>query len=98
MAYEIVKKKRFYNQLFKLLSYLETNWGLQVASEFLNKIDSRFKTLEEQPFIGRPSTQSQTRSILITSHNRLIYKISGNKIIVLAMYDTRMNLKKNRYL
>jgi plasmid stabilization system protein ParE len=97
MAYEIVKKKRFYNQLFKLLSYLEENWGMKVASEFLDKIDSRFKTLEEQPFIGKPTVKSETRTILITPHNRLIYKISGNKIIVLAMYDTRMNPKKNRY-
>jgi len=26
-----------------------------------------------------------------------VYKISGNKIIVLDMYDTRMNRKKNPY-
>ena len=42
MAYEIVKKKRFFNQLYKLLFYLENNWGLKVAFGFLENIDRRF--------------------------------------------------------
>lgn len=97
MAYEIVKKKRFFNQLYKLLFYLENNWGLKVAFEFLENIDRRFKTLEDQPYIGKLTSKTNARSILITPHNRVIYKVSGNKIIILAMYDTRMNPKKNRY-
>jgi plasmid stabilization system protein ParE len=97
MAYQIVLKKRFINQLYKLLLYLEENWGYAVAAEFQKNIDTHSKLLEQQPNIGKTTAKVNARSILITPHNRIVYKISGDKIIIITMYDTRMNPKKNRY-
>jgi len=37
------------------------------------------------------------RGLLITRHNKMYYKVMGDKVVVLNMYDTRMNLKKNPY-
>ncbi len=99
MAYQIVYKKRFTNKLLKLLLYLEKEWNKQVADEFLQKLDKRIATLKNQPYIGNPSQTVQgVRGILITRHNKLYYKISSNSVIILNMYDTRMNPKTNRYL
>ncbi len=99
MAYQIIYKKRFYNKLTFLLDYLEKEWSEAVARQFVTKLDKRIATLKEQPYLGSPSqTVKNVRGILVTRHNKLFYKISGTTIIILNMYDTRINPKKNRYL
>jgi plasmid stabilization system protein ParE len=98
MAYEIILKKRFTNKLLKVLAYLEKNWSQQVAANFLKKIDHRLQQLSGQPFTGAASEKiKDVRGVLITRHNRLYYKVKGKKVIVLNMYDTRMNPKKKKY-
>jgi plasmid stabilization system protein ParE len=98
MAYEIVIKKRFSNKVVKVLTYLEKEWSLQVASAFLVKIDRRIELLKKHPHIGAPSIKiKDVRGILITRHNKMYYKISGKKVVILNMYDTRMNPKRNPY-
>lgn len=98
MAYEIIYKERFTQKLFKLLDYLKREWSERVADKFINELLERLKTLSTQPFIGAPSTKIKSvRSILITKHNRIYYRIKDNQIEVLNLYDTRINPKKNRY-
>jgi len=72
--------------------------GQKTATEFLSKLDTRIHTLKEQLFIGKPSAKKpEIRTILITRHNRLYYKVSNKAIIILNMYDTRRNPQKNPY-
>ena len=98
MAFQIIVKKRFTNKVKKVLTYLEKEWSHKVAVEFLLKIDRRFELLAQQPYIGAPSTKvKDIRGLLITRHNRLYYKINGNKVTILNMYDTRMDPKRNPY-
>ena len=98
MAYKIIFKKRFSNKLVKLLEYLEKHWGNQVATDFLIKLDKRSATHKLQPFIGKPSEKNPAiRTILLSKQNRLYYKCSNNTVIILNMYDTRINPKKNPY-
>lgn len=98
MAYKVIYKKRFNNKLLKLLQYLEKEWSKEVGMEFLNRLDRRIETLKKQPFIGKASSlKPEIRTILITKQNRLYYKFSNNSIIILNMYDTRKNPKKNVY-
>ena len=98
MAYKIIYKRRFNNKLVKLLQYLENEWNQNTAAEFLNKLDTRIGTLKEHPFIGKASAaKPEVRAILITKHNKLYYKFSNNKVIIINMYDTRKSPKKNPY-
>ena len=98
MAYQIIVKKRFTNKVRKVLAYLEKEWSHKVAVDFLLKIDRRIELLTRQPAIGAPSTKiKDVRGLLITRHNRMYYKIKDDKVIILNMYDTRMNPKKNPY-
>ncbi|MEO5944991.1 MAG: type II toxin-antitoxin system RelE/ParE family toxin [Ferruginibacter sp.] len=98
MAYQIIVKKRFTNRVQKILAYLEEVWSHKIAVEFLLKIDRRIALLATQPYIGALSSKvKDIRGLLITRHNRLYYKIKGDKVIILNMYDTRINLKKNPY-
>lgn len=80
MAFQIIVKKRFSNKVKKVLAYLEKEWSYKVASAFLLKIDRRIEQLTQQPYIGAPSSKvKDIRGLLITRHNRLYYKIIGNK-------------------
>ena len=98
MAYEIIFKKRFTNKLIKLLAYLEQEWSQQAATNFLKKTDHPIGQLSSQPFTGVPSEKiKDVRAVLITRHNRLYYKVKGKKVIILNMYDTRMNPKRKKY-
>ena len=98
MAYQIILKKRFTNKLVKLLAYLEKEWSHKVAANFLQKIDRRIQQLSGQPLTGISSERIEgVRSVFITRHNRLYYKVKGKKVIVLNMYDTRINPKKKKY-
>jgi plasmid stabilization system protein ParE len=66
--------------------------------EFLQKIDRRIELLTSQPYMGAQSTKvKDIRGLLVTRHNRLYYKIKDDKVIILNMYDTRLNPKKNPY-
>jgi plasmid stabilization system protein ParE len=71
--------------------------GLLVAQRFAKQLDNKFLTLQQQPLIDKPSLYIPTvRSILAGKHNRLYYRIESNKIIILNMYDTRINPKRNK--
>ena len=90
MEYQIVVKKRFAGNLLKLLLYLEKEWGKKVADEFTQKILDTIKLLKLHPYVGAPSKKIPgARGILISSHNRLFYRIVRNKIIVITLADTR---------
>lgn len=98
MAYRIIFKKRFTNKVQKVLTYLEKECSDKVAAQFLLKIDRKLEMLKKQPGIGRPSQKVPgVRGLLITRHNKMFYKIAGNQVTILNMYDTRMNPKKNPY-
>lgn len=98
MAYQIIYKKRFLQKLFNLLDYLKKEWDETTVENFLQRFQSRINTLSKQPFIGAPSTVvKEVRSILITRHNRVYYRIKGEIIEIINMYDIRINPKKNPY-
>ncbi|MDI9364711.1 MAG: type II toxin-antitoxin system RelE/ParE family toxin [Flavobacterium sp.] len=95
MARRIILSKRFTNKLAKLIAYLKIEWNKQVADEFSKELFSRIDTLSLQPFIGKPSNRkTNTRSILITKHNRMFYRVDGNLIKIVNMFDTLIHPKK----
>ncbi|HKB45731.1 MAG TPA: hypothetical protein VKC90_15140 [Chitinophagaceae bacterium] len=68
------------------------------SSKLSQKIDHRLGQLSGQPFTGVVSEKiKDVRAILITRHNLLYYKVKGKKVMILNMYDTRMNPKKKKY-
>ncbi|MBX2932189.1 MAG: hypothetical protein KF781_09605 [Chitinophagaceae bacterium] len=61
---------------------MEENWGMTVAIKFQENIDRHLKLLETQPYIGKTTRQVNAYSILITPHNRVVYKISTKFIYI----------------
>ena len=98
MAFQIITKKRFEKKVIKLLLYLETEWSDTVAINFKITLLRKLELLATQPQIGvEVNSLKNIRSILITKHNRVYYRIEEDKIIVLNMIDTRKNPKKNPF-
>ncbi len=96
MVYKIVFKKRFKDRFEKTLLYIESEFGLAVSQKFAALVERKLKNLQQQPFIGSTSvTLPHVKSILAGRQNRIYYRIEGKKIVVLNMYDTRINPKRN---
>ncbi|MES2701796.1 MAG: type II toxin-antitoxin system RelE/ParE family toxin [Bacteroidota bacterium] len=89
MAHQIIIKKRFENRLNEILVYLEKDWNKKVANQFLEKLYLRIDEIRFHPYIGALTGVGDTRSISITKHNRLFYRVAGNKVFIVTIYDTR---------
>jgi mRNA-degrading endonuclease YafQ of YafQ-DinJ toxin-antitoxin module len=89
MAYKIIVNKRFIATLSKVLAYLEKEWSKKIADDFLLKVDVRIDSLQHHPFIGGQTKFKGIRGIHVTKHNRMYYKVKGNKVTILNLYDTR---------
>ena len=95
--YEIIYKKRFQRKFLILINYLSTEWSLAVTDKFIETFQSRIAILMLNPEIGKQSSVLDVRTILITKHNRLYYRVKEHTIEILNMYDTRLNPKNNPY-
>ena len=54
--------------------------------------------LINEPDSGRNSTKvPDVQWILITKHNKLYYRVKGEIIYVITLFDTRQNPNRNKY-
>lgn len=98
MALTIITKKRFENKVKNLVKYLLENWYDSVADDFIFKLDNVVRLLSLTPHIGKTIKNfKNTRSILITNHNRLYYRIEKSNLILVNLIDTRRNPKTNPF-
>ncbi len=67
-----------------IVEYLLKYWDIEIASRFIDIVNHKVKQLSLHPEIGIRSTREKNvRSILITRHSRLYYRIVENQIIEL---------------
>ena len=99
MAYKIIASKLFQKKIIALNSYLQTEWGMAVASRFNETLIKIILTIADQPGTGSVSKKKKdVRKILITKHNRLYYRVKDKEtIFLLTLFDTRQNPKRNKY-
>ena len=84
MALQITWAANALEDYEKIVDYLIKEWSLPVAEKFVESIEKRLHTLSSFPYIGISSIrQPSIRSISITKHNRLYYRISAKGIEVL---------------
>ena len=98
MAHQIVIKKRFVVKVERVFNYLKTDWSIDVAEKFIFRLQLTLHNLSQQPKAGKAlNDKSNIRSFLITKHNKIYYKITEEQIIILNMFDTRINPNRNPY-
>lgn len=94
MAHEIVINKRFSNKMLDVLDYLKEEWSEKIAFEFLDTVYARIDAIQINPFIGAPVGLGTVRSLHVTKHNRLFYRVESKTVIILNLYDTRSSRKR----
>jgi len=95
MDFEIVWSKRSQKDVESIIRYLKENWPEVVLLNFQAAIFSKIEIIFQLHNIGL-STENDLnkRSIPITKHTRLFYKIGKRKITIVTLFDTRQNPKK----
>ncbi len=98
MALEVRAKKTFEKNLQTLVNFLDTEWGVNVTDAFLKKLWKRIDLLVLHPEIGIKSTKIRNvRSVPITKHNRLYYRVEGKYLILLLLFSNKLSPRRNRY-
>ena len=98
MALEVVWTENAIQDYKLVIDYLLLEWSLPVAEKFAETLDRRIDVLSRFPNIGIASTKDLSiRSIVITKHNKLYYRLLSDKIEILNIFDTRQNPQKNLY-
>jgi plasmid stabilization system protein ParE len=99
MALKIEVKKRFINSMKKVHEHLEKKWSAAVADEFNRIADEKIKKVARQPDIGNVTAIANVRSVLAGKgyQNRIYYRVTKDRLIIINMIDTRKNPKKNPF-
>jgi len=94
MDKEIIWRKKAIGQLNALSDFLKSEWGERVALEFIDILERRVNILTSFPLAGRKLYRGKAyRKLILTQHNFLLYLIKKDKIIIIAIEDTRQKPK-----
>ena len=91
-TFKILWSKRAYNSLSNVISFLEDNWTEKEIKKFSQKLDHCINIIEKNPETFPLSDYKPgLRKVVVTRQNTLYYKIDGNIVTLVNIFDTRQN-------
>jgi plasmid stabilization system protein ParE len=86
------------DSLREIARYVSVKFGTKARQDFLQKVKDTEMLLRQSPNVGkidslfenRPETY---RSVIINGLNKMVYRIDGNTIYIVAFWDTRKEPK-----
>jgi plasmid stabilization system protein ParE len=98
MAYQIVVTEYFEETTANTIRWLEAEWSSQSADKFEKKLKAAIERISKSPTTGKLSSHFKNiRSVLVTKHNRIYYKMEGEIIILLELFETKQSPQRNKY-
>ena len=98
MAKEIKLTKRAQQKLVKIAEYLEEEFGVSVAQTFSARIIDFFEVLSNYPSLGTlVDNKKDVYGFVLSKQITVFYRAKEAEIIVLNLFDNRMNPKKSKY-
>lgn len=95
MSKELVWSELAETDLIELSQYLKENWSERVLSKFYYKLESTLVRLQANPkqfpFLNKTL---RYRKCVLTKQNTIYYKEYKKHILILRVFDSRMNPKK----
>ena len=74
----------------KILEFLIQNWSLQDAENFQKITEEKLHLLARFPHLGTVSEKNNLfRQFILTKHNKLIYYVQKDKLLIVEIIDTR---------
>src|SRR5688572_18546048 len=98
MAYKITYNITFRKDSIHTANWIENKWGKKAADDFVFLLYGKIQRLAITPLAGRRAQNAKNvRKIVITKYNIVYYRVNRGTITILALFETRLNPKKNRY-
>lgn len=98
MVKQVIWQKRPLEQQHDLLVYLETEFSFQTAQKFSARMDQMLELLKKQPLIGRPvKNRSNIRYVKVGRYQRMYYRLHGNTMYIIRLFDMRQDPKKDPF-
>jgi plasmid stabilization system protein ParE len=97
MAKEIVWSDQAQFDFENIIEFLRKEWSEKEIRNFILETSRVINFISEHPYIFRNTKHYNAREVLVTSHNLLVYKIDGDKIILITFWDTRQNPNRKKY-
>lgn len=98
MEAEVVITQRFRKNVLKVHAYLVKKFSVNVANDFLTRLEKRLDFIAANPEAGKASLKKKNvRSILLTPHNQIFYRFQKNQVAILCLFDMRRNPQKKSY-
>jgi plasmid stabilization system protein ParE len=80
------------NDFENILDYLDKNWGIKVASNFIDLVENLIDQISINPRqFPICYKRKKVRKCVLTKHNILYYRDSKLNIEILRIYDTRQD-------
>lgn len=91
---EVIWTQRANHERIAWLSYSEREFGQHSAQQIHERINSYLHTLAEHPKAGKSEPllakrETEYRSLVVHKLIKLIYRIQGDKIFIVDLWDTR---------
>jgi len=98
MAYRLDFTEQFEITTAKTAKWLKKDWSLKSARKFQDKLAIAIEKVISNPFIGQRSRKFEDiRSVLVTPHNRLYYRVTDTTISFLELIELKQSPLRNKY-
>jgi plasmid stabilization system protein ParE len=88
MNYEVIFAPNALSTIDDLYEVIFKKWGVDFATDFLDRVWKIMDLLKENPFLFKASeSKKEVRLGLVDRHTSFLYEIRGNKIIVLCFWN-----------
>ncbi len=86
IAWSILAQERYK----KILEFLIQQWSLQDAENFQKNTEEKLYLIARFPHLGTVTKNNNLfRQFILTKHNKLVYHVQEDKILIVEIIDTR---------
>lgn len=97
MNRQIEWSPRATREYLKLIDYLLEEWGEKTAKRFSKRFFNLLHRVLERPEMYPVASKRKiVRRCVVSKHISLYYRMKGDKLQVVALFDTRQNPAKKR--
>lgn len=98
-TFKIIWSRRAYNNLGKIIRYLEENWTEKEIRSFSVELERCLKIIGINPeTFPKSNLKPLLRKVVINKQNTLYYSVVGNTVKLVNIFDTRQDPNKLKKL
>ena len=96
-GYKILWTDHALDELKSTLEYLEENWSEKVIKKFVYKLEYTISLISKNPKIYPISNKKNVRRAVLERLISIYFRINGETIEILSLFQNRRSPKKNKF-